>query len=91
MEGKKQGVTKKKQNTKFGRLQISKIELFRTFLTTIEKNKLNLFGNTKLSELQYDVAKTNAKAYQEMWANLKLKSFKVWPVKDNALLQFVVD
>ncbi|KAF2898553.1 hypothetical protein ILUMI_07624 [Ignelater luminosus] len=93
VEGKKQGITKKKQNTKSCRLQISKIELFRSFLTTIEKNRnlFNLFGNIKLSELQYGVAKSNAKEYQEMWTNLKLKHFKLWTVKDSALLQFVVD
>lgn len=91
VEGKKQGVTKKNQNTKKGRLKICKIELFRLFLDITEKKRLHLFEDKNLRDIRYYEAKNKAALYQEMWSMLKNEGFKVWTIKDCALLNFIVD
>lgn len=82
--GKKQGVTKKKINTPAGRLQITKIELFRKFIETVEGNKDRMKlvpDDVDIRALTYREAKALSTKYQETWTFLKENYFKNWTRK----------
>lgn len=86
--GKKQGVTKKKLNTKHGRLLITKLELFQKYLDVV-KLKPELLNTFKfLEKCSYGKAKGESKLYREMWDLLKEKYFLTWTTKPEALLNF---
>lgn len=85
VEGKRQGVTKKKINTEAGRLKICKVELFKSFI-----NVCNLKGIHTFDDLTYDRAKKMADGYQKNWLKLKTK-FGIWTRKDRKLLNFALE
>lgn len=81
VDGVKQGVTKKRRSTKEARLQICKIELFRTFVRIAGCD----------SAETYFAVKSKASEYQRGWNKVKEEVFKVWTFKDKALLDFCID
>lgn len=94
VEGKKLGATKKQKGSK-GRLLISKIEIFRTYLilvgdvTTFQSA---LFPKEKnLLCLSYDKVKSCAKLYNEQWSNLIRDCIKYWTIKPENINKFTVD
>ncbi|XP_018321277.1 tRNA-specific adenosine deaminase 1 [Agrilus planipennis] len=90
VEGKRQGVTKNKSNTKAARLQICKMELFRCFTNILENKKLEL-SKTFLKNQTYLAIKLSAKDYQIKWKYLQKNGFKAWTCKNKALEDFKLD
>lgn len=88
VEGKKQGVTKKKLNTEIGRLKICKLELFKSFISVCKLKGLH--HSDDIVKLDYLSVKHMAEDYQKNWASLK-KKFGVWTKKDKNLLEFLVE
>lgn len=91
--GKRQGVTKKKINTPSGRLLISKKELFRKFIETLnylnDAVEVRVFdGGKSASELTYNEAKMLSTQYQSTWTELKKNYFRIWTSKPLELNQF---
>lgn len=94
VNGKRLGVTKKKEQTRNGRLLISKIELFRCYLNILKifNEKLCLFPiETDFAHLQYGDVKANATNYQTAWHHLKDKYFRIWPTKPDDFNKFSID
>lgn len=94
VNGKRLGVTKKKEKTRSGRLLISKIELLRCYLDILKKfnEQLCLHPNeTDFNCLQYGDAKNTAIEYQGAWNHLKENYFHIWPMKPNELNKFTID
>lgn len=90
VNGKKQGVTKKKVNTKSGRLLISKLGLFRKYLEVVESNPdLEVNNDTNLIQsCTYLETKQNCEEYNDLWKDLKQKYFGSWTTKPEELLKF---
>lgn len=88
VEGKRQGVTKKKLNTEAGRLKICKLELFKTFMDICETRKIQLKADCDNCTLSYKYVKLLNQDYQQSWRNLR-QCFKTWPVKKDVLLNFL--
>lgn len=91
--GKRQGVTKKKVNTPSGRLLISKKELFKKFLETVNYLDKDLGvrvfeGAKSTSELTYHEAKMLSTQYQSTWDELKKNYFRIWTSKSPELNRF---
>lgn len=94
VNGKRQGVTKKKANTQSGRLSISKIELFRCYLDILKRfnDTLTLYPiDTDFKSLRYCDAKNASHEYQTIWTDLKQHYFSVWTVKSEELNTFKID
>lgn len=94
VNGKRLGVTKKKERTRSGRLLISKIELFRCYLDILKKynEKLCLYPiEMDFNGLQYGDIKQTAIQYQSVWIHLKENYFHIWPIKPNDLNKFIID
>lgn len=94
VNGKRLGVTKKKEKTRSGRLLISKIELFRCYLDILKNynEKLCLYPiETDFNRLQYGDVKNASIEYQRVWNYLKENYFRIWPRKPHDLNKFTVD
>lgn len=92
--GKRQGVTKKKANTPSGRLSISKIELFRSYIDIVKKfnHKLNIYpSETDFEAMRYCDAKFGSAEYQNAWNILKKDYFHIWTYKPDHLNTFRID
>lgn len=92
--GKRQGVTKKRINTPNGRLLITKKELFKKFVQTIDhmENDLQSYSDVKLTpDTTYDEVKMLSNQYQSTWNELKKKYFRIWTNKRRELNQFQAD
>lgn len=89
VEGKKQGVTKKKINSEIGRLKICKLELFKLFMTIVRLKKIDVLNDIS-NESCYGNVKKMAKAYQTNWNSLK-ERLGTWISKNPDLLHFVID
>lgn len=85
--GKRQGVTKKKINTPCARLLISKKELYKMFIRTI--NDWQIFtDDTFTAAMPYHDAKMLSHDYQVTWNKLKENYFRIWTTKSNELNKF---
>lgn len=94
VNGKRLGVTKKTENTSSGRLNISKIELFRCYMDILHKmnQKFNLYPlHVNLTSLYYCDAKDAAIEYQRVWNEMKQNYFPVWTVKPQKSNKFSID
>ncbi|KAI8043131.1 tRNA-specific adenosine deaminase 1 [Drosophila gunungcola] len=92
VNGKRQGVTKKKMNTPQAALSVSKYNLFLSFLDILrfnpklcEKFNENIFN---LETMSYASCKDLAANYQMAWRQLKDIYFIQWTKKPNELLNF---
>ncbi|KAJ8919629.1 hypothetical protein NQ315_006155 [Exocentrus adspersus] len=90
VEGKRQGVTKKRLNSVTARLKICKLELFKRFVEVCEQCDVELDKNRDLKTFNYKQVKVLAVHYNHCWDTLR-KSFKVWTTKDEKLLHFFLD
>ncbi|XP_039496711.1 tRNA-specific adenosine deaminase 1 [Drosophila santomea] len=92
VNGKRQGVTKKKMNTPQAALAISKYQLFLTFLELLKLNpKLSDKFNQPLSDLErntYASCKELSTDYHFAWREIKEKYFLQWTKKPHELLDF---
>ncbi|XP_016962170.1 tRNA-specific adenosine deaminase 1 [Drosophila biarmipes] len=92
VNGKRQGVTKKKVNTPQAALAISKYKLFLTFKELLRFNpKLSEKFDQNLSDidlLTYAACKELAEDYQLAWRQVKAKYFLQWTKKPPELLNF---
>ncbi|EDV58639.1 tRNA-specific adenosine deaminase 1 [Drosophila erecta] len=92
VNGKRQGVTKKKFNTSQAALAVSKYKLFLTFLELLKLNpKLSDKFDPPLSDLEritYAGCKDSARDYQFAWREIKEKYFLQWTTKPHELLDF---
>ncbi|CAH1153475.1 unnamed protein product [Phaedon cochleariae] len=89
VEGRRQGVTKKKLDTEAGRLKICKLELFKTFMHICESKNIQLKNDCDNWTICYGDVKNLAKCYQNSWKLVK-ECFKTWPCKDENLLDFSI-
>lgn len=94
--GKRQGITKKKANTRSARLLISKVEIYRTYIEFMEKMSEKSFGDnatTKVDwrQMSYYDAKCLSIEYQEQWNEIRQNMFGVWSEKAKQLKSFLVD
>ncbi|XP_072399780.1 tRNA-specific adenosine deaminase 1 [Diabrotica undecimpunctata] len=89
VEGKRQGVTKKKLNTEAGRLKICKVELFKKFMEICDLKKIQLRKNCDNRSLTYVDVKSLNKEYIRSWEILR-QHFKTWTLKDNNLFLFSI-
>ncbi|XP_026283516.1 tRNA-specific adenosine deaminase 1 [Frankliniella occidentalis] len=99
IEGKRLGVTKKKQSTPAGRLLISKKDLFRQFmdcwsLKEFQRNQVELLDEcspavVSISKgLSYMECKAAAVAYQEAWRTILKVALLPWTIKPQNLQIF---
>ncbi|XP_016989667.1 tRNA-specific adenosine deaminase 1 [Drosophila rhopaloa] len=92
VNGKRQGVTKKKMNTPQAALAVSKYNLFLTFLDLLRFNpKLCEKFNQSITDherITYASCKVLAADYQLAWRQLKDKYFLQWTKKPHELLNF---
>ncbi|EDV32009.1 uncharacterized protein Dana_GF15620 [Drosophila ananassae] len=92
VNGKRQGLTKKKINSPQAALEISKFKLFLTFLDCISTNPdlSEKFRRkcTNLDEITYATCKSWSTVYQEAWLQLKDEFFLNWTTKPSRLLNF---
>nr|NP_001260450.1 adenosine deaminase, tRNA-specific 1, isoform B [Drosophila melanogaster]NP_609676.1 adenosine deaminase, tRNA-specific 1, isoform A [Drosophila melanogaster]Q9V3R6.1 RecName: Full=tRNA-specific adenosine deaminase 1; AltName: Full=dADAT1; AltName: Full=tRNA-specific adenosine-37 deaminase [Drosophila melanogaster]AAF06773.1 tRNA-specific adenosine deaminase [Drosophila melanogaster]AAF53333.1 adenosine deaminase, tRNA-specific 1, isoform A [Drosophila melanogaster]AGB92985.1 adenosine deam len=92
VNGKRQGVTKKKMKTSQAALAISKYKLFLTFLELVKFNpKLSEMFDQQLSDperIAYASCKDLARDYQFAWREIKEKYFLQWTKKPHELLDF---
>ncbi|KAG5880459.1 hypothetical protein JTB14_028792 [Gonioctena quinquepunctata] len=89
VNGKRQGVTKKKANSEAARLKICKLELFKAFSDVCEYKNIQLVKDCDNRSLAYVRIKMLAGQYQEAWKLLR-KSFKMWTRKDENLIKFSI-
>lgn len=92
--GKRQGITKKKANTRSARLLIAKIELFRLYIELIEElQNMNLIDSSSedIRQMKYHDVKCLSTEYQSQWREIKQKMFGVWSEKPKANNSFVID
>ncbi|EDW86188.1 uncharacterized protein Dwil_GK16285 [Drosophila willistoni] len=92
VNGKRQGVTKKKLDTPVAALAISKYKLFLCFLELLRSQKeirksLDILTED-LPNLSYGTCKQLATRYQEAWQQLKSEYFEQWTRKPDKLLEF---
>lgn len=87
VNGRKQGITKKKQNLPSARLLISKIELLKQFIDVVKQFNINLFEN--IENMSYRSMKENCE-YSTKWKIVKKDIFKVWTSKSLNLNDFNV-
>ncbi|XP_001356244.3 tRNA-specific adenosine deaminase 1 [Drosophila pseudoobscura] len=92
VNGKRQGVTKKKLGSAQAALAVSKFKLFLKFLNMLhshaelrEKFQKNLFD---LEQISYATCKDLCEDYQQAWCQLKREYFLQWTCKPNELLNF---
>ncbi|KAG8224051.1 hypothetical protein J437_LFUL001128 [Ladona fulva] len=95
VNGRKQGVTKKRLGTPAGRLLICKRELLRAFFHVLDfrrkfANPQNNADNLTRDK-SYIFLKNSASEYKESWQKICRESSLVWPKKPEAYLQFKVD
>lgn len=83
VNGKRQGITKKKCNTNAARLQICKIELFKLYLKVLKQ-----FCNCSDEHLTYKCAKDNSTEYRNYWMKLREDIFVDWTQKPEGLTNF---
>ncbi|XP_036338282.1 tRNA-specific adenosine deaminase 1 isoform X1 [Rhagoletis pomonella] len=92
VNGKRQGVTRKKVNTPQAALKISKYHLINEFvaLLRIEPKLIKKFqiDPNKLAEMKYNQYKQLAKEYQRAWTLAKQEYFQQWTQKPASLLEF---
>ncbi|KAF5283149.1 hypothetical protein FQA39_LY17407 [Lamprigera yunnana] len=88
VDGLKQGVTKKDRTTRAARVTISKIELFRLFLETIDILRLPHLKELQKCEVYYDETKKKAVQYQRNISVLMDEGFKCWTLKNKNLEHF---
>ncbi|XP_013190222.2 tRNA-specific adenosine deaminase 1 [Amyelois transitella] len=84
IQGRKQGVTKKKVKSSSSSLCISKYNLYKKFQSILHKDEgmQQIFGSNIL-DVQYNTMKAKATTYEENWQYLKNNFFKSWTVKPN--------
>lgn len=92
MNGKRQGVTKKKLDTPQAAMAISKYKLMLTFLDLLHscselRDKLQL-TLSDLEELTYARCKSMSRDHQLAWHQLKTAYFQQWTSKPKELLEF---
>ncbi|XP_022224999.2 tRNA-specific adenosine deaminase 1 [Drosophila obscura] len=92
VNGKRQGVTKKKLGSAQAALAVSKFKLFLNFLNLQqshaelrEKSQRNL---PDLEQMTYASCKDLCEDYQQSWRQLKREYFLQWTCKPNELLNF---
>nr|CAH7743724.1 unnamed protein product [Callosobruchus chinensis] len=84
VDGKRQGVVKKKQNTSIARLKICKVELLKVFKEVCEVRKIDI---PQQGDATYGNFKKLSTNYQSAWTSLR-NCFKTWTVKNKNLLEF---
>nr|CAI5848244.1 unnamed protein product [Callosobruchus analis] len=84
VDGKRQGVVKKKENAGIARLRICKLELFKLFKEVCEVRKIAFHQQGDTTYRSFKQLSTN---YQSAWTSLR-KCFKTWTVKNKNLLDF---
>lgn len=92
--GKRQGITKKKANSRSARLLISKIELFRAYIDIMKNMNQTLHiypDDTDLQKLEYCEGKQASTDYQNLWNDLKERYFLHWTSKPLELNKFNLD
>ncbi|XP_074034987.1 adenosine deaminase, tRNA-specific 1 [Leptinotarsa decemlineata] len=89
VDGRRQGITKKKANTEMAYLRICKRELFKNFLIVCETKNIMLKTDCDNCSLTYESVKNFAEQYQKSW-NMLRKSFEVWTYKDKNLNKFSI-
>lgn len=93
VNGRRLGATKKQKN---GGLSISKFEIFKSFVETLENLKnagsaLHLHTHiSELKKLTYEEAKKLCTLYQDQWNTLKSKCIKTWTKKPVNLQKFKI-
>ncbi|XP_017068135.2 tRNA-specific adenosine deaminase 1 [Drosophila eugracilis] len=92
VNGKRQGVTKKKLNTHQAALAISKYNFFLNFLDLLKSKTLLCemldINLSDLDHITYSSCKDLAKEYQLAWRHIKDQYFLQWTKKPNELLNF---
>ncbi|CAG4915915.1 unnamed protein product [Colias eurytheme] len=84
VQGKKLGVTKKKENEPGNYLSICKYNLFKKFQDILNKNeewKQRVCGSDQLENIQYNEMKRKSKRYIYRWNDVKESFFKIWTRK----------
>ncbi|XP_020299441.1 tRNA-specific adenosine deaminase 1 [Pseudomyrmex gracilis] len=88
VEGRKQGVTKKKKTSNC--LLVSRQMLLRTFLQILDKHEIDCSKIRHLKKITYYDWKKRSISYYNKWKQLKLESFHKWPWKPVHLRNFVL-
>lgn len=89
VDGRKQGLTKKKIKGNY--LSVSRRELFKTFLNTVNGlNEITYNERNHPKKITYFHVKHSSTAYQESWRKLKLQRFQAWPAKPSYLQEFIL-
>lgn len=86
VEGKRQGVIKKKLNTEISQLKICKLQIFKEFMNIC--NSKGIIFCDDFQNCNYGDMKRLAQDYQQNWAKLK-SQIGIWTKKDPELLNFV--
>lgn len=88
--GRRLGITKKLKGDPKSRLSISKVELFISFIQTVKSITEVPKRFQDIEKRSYAEVKLLASEYQYNWLQLKKDGFRIWTVKDKALLGFHV-
>lgn len=84
VQGKKLGVTRSQKVLPQSSLCISKYNIYRTFLNTLDYHpelKRMLCDNSNIESIPYNVMKRKSTRYYERWHVVKNEFFKTWTVK----------
>ncbi|XP_034669711.1 tRNA-specific adenosine deaminase 1 [Drosophila subobscura] len=92
VNGKRQGVTKKKLESAQAALAVSKFKLFQTFLNLLqsraELRAIFQRDDSDLEHMTYACCKNLCEDYQQAWSQLKEEYFQQWTCKPKGLLDF---
>lgn len=94
VNGRRQGITKKKWNTAAGKLFISKRGLLEKYLDVVQVKYPEIGIGIELgieAGISYKFAKNAATAYKTAWTHTKQCIFKQWTTKPINVNDFVVD
>ncbi|XP_041970970.1 tRNA-specific adenosine deaminase 1 [Aricia agestis] len=84
VQGKKLGVTKKKENSPSSFLSVCKYSLFKKFQEVLNENedlKSDLLVDKKIENIKYNEVKNLSQKYMESWKLTKESIFKTWTKK----------
>ncbi|XP_047022762.1 tRNA-specific adenosine deaminase 1 [Helicoverpa zea] len=84
VQGRKLGVTVKKAISPACSLNISKYNLYKQFLKTLNTNeelKQKICGQEQIESIPYNKMKKKSTRYYEKWLDVKEKFFRTWTVK----------
>lgn len=92
VNGRRQGITKKKWNTPAGKLFISKRGLLEQYLDVVQVKYPEIGFELGIDVgISYKSAKNAATAYETAWKYTKSFIFKQWTTKPNNLNDFVLE